>query len=295
MITSLPQSGQLPQRAGSIPPGGAVLDQGADVAADPSHKDIGVELAALNFFKFFLPLPSHLRRFEQGVLDEGDQVAAHVGAAQLFFLALDIVAAEQGFDDGGTGSGRADAALFERLTQGVVFDKFTGGFHGAEQRVFGEVTGRFGLAFAQARLMRAGFPIGEGRESLVVGSVLAHLLFREENGPAWLNNLGTFGLKFYLLADAVNRGHMFDADRIEGGDELGGDCVIDELIIGAQVARPDTGGDNGVMVGHLGVVDDPAGEREFSEVERRDLFGPHGLELFHDFGNARFQVFAKIP
>ena len=231
MIISLPQSGQLPQRAGSTRRAGAVLDQGADVAADPGHKGIGGELAALNFFEFFLPLPSHLRRFEQGVLDEGDQAAAHVGAAQLFFLALDIVAAEQGFDDGGAGGGRADAALFERLTQGVVFDELTGGLHGAEQRVFGEVTGRFGLAFAQGRLMRAGFPFGKDRQGLVVGSVLAHLLFREENGPAWLNNLRSFGLKFYLLADAVNRGHMFDADGIEGGDELGGDCVIDELII----------------------------------------------------------------
>jgi hypothetical protein len=33
------------------PPSGAVLDQGADVAADPGHKGIGVELATLNFFQ----------------------------------------------------------------------------------------------------------------------------------------------------------------------------------------------------------------------------------------------------
>ena len=49
------------------------------------------------------------------------------------------------------------------------------------------------------------------------------------------------------------------------------------------------------MVSHLGVVDDPCGEREFGEVERRDLFGPYGLELFHDLGNARFQIMAEIP
>ena len=123
---------------------------------------------------------------------------------------------------------------------------------------------------------------------------MAYLFFREENGPARLNNLRSLGLKIYLPADAVNRGHMFDADGIEGGDELGGDCVIDELIIDAQITRPDAGGDDGVMVCHLGVIDDPGGEREFGEVERRDLFAPYGLELFHDLGNAQFQIFAKI-
>ena len=41
------------------------------------------------------------------------------------------------------------------------------------------------------------------------------------------------------------------------------------------------------MVSHLGVVDDPAGEAAQS-------VRTHGLELFHDLGNARFQVFAQI-
>ena len=88
----------------------------------------------------------------------------------MFFLTLDIVAAEQGFDDGGAGGGRAYATLFERLSQGVVLDELAGGLHRAKQRVFGEVTGRFGLAFAQGRLMRAGFSFGKGREGLSSGA-----------------------------------------------------------------------------------------------------------------------------
>ena len=35
---------------GIKPPGGAVLNQGTDVVADSGHKDVGIELAALNFF-----------------------------------------------------------------------------------------------------------------------------------------------------------------------------------------------------------------------------------------------------
>jgi hypothetical protein len=45
----------------------------------------------------------------------------------------------------------------------------------------------------------------------------------------------------------------------------------------------------GVMVSHLGVVDDPAGERESGEVERRNLFGRMALSCSMILGTRGFR------
>lgn len=75
---------------------------------------------------------------------------------------------------------------------------------------------------------------------------------------------------------------------------MGGNGVVNQLFVGSDPLRPDTGGDDGVVIGDLGVVDDPLGKRQLRKVEGFDIVRPDGLELVEDLGDARLHILTEI-
>jgi len=142
--------------------------------------------------------------------------------------------------------------------------------------------------------MGAAFILAKGRQILTAAFFGRLLLFREKNGPAWFNNLGTLGHELQLITDPVNRGNIFATDRIKGRYELTGNCFVNQLFTGPEACRPDPGGDDGMVIGHLFIIKDPLGERQFFQVKGSDLFRPKGFKLCHDSGNTRFHVITEI-
>jgi len=77
--------------------------------------------------------------------------------------------------------------------------------------------------------------------------VAVFLLFREENGPTGIDYLRAFGLKFYRGTEALHGGDLFDANRIEGGDELGGNGAVNDLFRGPEISGHNSRGNDGIQ------------------------------------------------
>jgi hypothetical protein len=97
---------------------------------------------------------------------------------------------------------------------------------------------RFGFPFAQGGFVRAAFAFLEVRQRLFIlftgGVGFLFLLFGKEYGPAGFDNDRAFGLEFDRGAFAIDGGDFFQTDGIEGGNKLGGDGIVNDLLISAE-------------------------------------------------------------
>ena len=81
---------------------------------------------------------------------------------------------------------------------------------------------------------------------------------------------------------------------IEGGDQADDDGVVDLLRGRRQRARRLAGRDDRVVVADLRVVDDPTGEGQGAQVQRRDLVRLERPEVVQDARDLRLQVVAEV-
>ena len=118
----------------------------ADVVLDSFHEGGELRGAAMDAVEVGFPLAGHDGALDFGV-DDFDQADSLVGGFQALAVAHDIFALEQHFDDGSAGGGRAEAGLLHGVGEFLLIERLARGFHGGEERAFGEALGRARLLF----------------------------------------------------------------------------------------------------------------------------------------------------
>ena len=216
-------------------------------------------LVAFDFAEFVFPNAGEFGTFQVFFFDEADELYAGGGGFQTFALLADVAAAVKCLDDGSAGGGTADAVFFQHIAQGFIIDVAPGRLHGAKQCGFGVRLGRGGLLLGQGRGVFARFALpkfGEGalflgacRLGVVIGFVLL-----EDSAPAGIEDEFAGGAKGDVGRRPIDGGSGKAAVGIEHGDETARHEVVDIALEVGERTRGDTGGDDGVVVGHLGGV-----------------------------------------
>ena len=185
---------------------------------------------------------------------QGHQRKGLGGGLQLAACAEQILFVQEPFDDGGASGRGTQAFLAHGRPEFLVVDQFTGAFHDGQEGGFGEPRRRFGLQTAD--LDRVGvdlFARGYGRETRAFG-VLGFLAV--DSQPPGVEHDLALGLE-RLVFDPGDAGGN---EKLRGGMEHGQKPFYDEVVefvfdLGEVFGRLD-GGDDGEMVGNLGVIED---------------------------------------
>ena len=218
-----------------------------------------------------LPNARQLHAFEQILLNQSNQLYARRRGDERFALLADILPLEERLDNGGAGRGAADAVLLQCLAQALVVHHLARRLHSAEQRGLGVGLGRLCSLLREPRLVRAAFPFRESRERALLGVVgggvfggclIVRLISRHARrarcrhvAPARLENL-------LARSAEVHAGGLARDGRcgeftvgIEVLDKTAANQVVHvALHVGQRVSRH-ARGDNGVVVGHLRIVE----------------------------------------
>lgn len=295
-----------------------LLDQLADHLLEFVDELVGIVFMGLYFAQAFFPLAGELGGFEEVVLDGGDEVDAGIGGDEALAFLADIVALEEGLDDGGAGGGTADAVLFEGVAELFVGDVLAGGLHGTQQGGLGVGLGRLGPLLGECGCMwttLAFLEVGQGflfvvaaAAVVVGGDFFGGMAPGEDVAPALLEDLFAGGaeLKFAFLGFACG-GDFFGLDTagdggggklavgVEDGDKAAGDEVEDFLLVEGEVAvgGVDAGGYDGVVVGDFGGVEDFLTLLEGGAHEGLDELGV-GHEALEDGGALGVDVVGEV-
>ena len=212
--------------------------------------------ATFHLLELELPFARHLRRRQRLNADsaeEVDQRKSLLRDDEVTALAVEVTIEEQSFDDLRAGGGSAETALAHRLAEFLVFDEFARALHRGEQRAFREAGGRFGLVLGDFDVPGfGGFALHHRAKSLLV---LAGGLFAVDGQPAGIDDDLAFALES-LAFDACDARCDFELrGRIEDGDEAPGHHVKDLHLDLIEILCRDARGDDGVVIGHLCIVE----------------------------------------
>ena len=168
-------------------------------------------------------------------------------------LALDVALEDEAVDDGGAGGGCAEAFLAHGLAEFLVIDHLAGAFHRGEERGFVEAGRGLGLALLDLDGIDAGsLSGGDGDEGFALAFHLAAIDFE----PAGFDDDLALGLEFLGL-DGGDAGRELELGRgEEDGDEAAGDHVVNLRLHLIELLGGDAGGDDGKVIGDLGVIED---------------------------------------
>ena len=216
-----------------------------------------------------------------------DQMDSLRGGLQHLAFAHDIAALQQHLNDGGARGGRAQAGLLHGVRQFLLVERLARGFHGREQRALRESLGRTGLllqglhvhhglrlALRQARRQRGRFRC----------ALLAALRDHVQRLPTHLLHGRSGGVIVIRHAGIGNRrddgGHRPDVIVMPRAEQAAADQIVDLALIGREIAGLHGRRDDGVVIGHLGIVDEAAAQRTLAGALRQQrvvrlLDGPH--------------------
>ncbi len=246
---------------------------------DLGHEGLALEAALLHLRELVLPVAGQLGRgqlLHAQAAQQRHQLEGLGGGDQLAALAQQVLLGEQAFDDGRARGRRAQALLGHGLAQLVVVDQLARAFHRRQQRRFGVARRRLGLqgldvgvlgADQLARLHRHEHRAAGARLGVLVGGFLA-----VDGLPARLDQHLAVGL------ERVGPGRRLDGGdprrdlefgrREEHRQEALDDQVV-ELGLGlGQAARRLQRRDDGEVVRHLAVVEDPLGRLDVALPQR---------------------------
>ncbi len=103
-------------------------------------------------------------------------------ASRILPFAHHVVALQQHFDDGGARGGSAQAGLLHGVGEFFFVERLAGGFHGGEQRGFGEALG--GAGFLLQRLdVQHGLRLALGETTRAALGVILGALLAAFSGP----------------------------------------------------------------------------------------------------------------
>ena len=185
------------------------------------------------------------------------QLHSRRGSNQILSFLADIVTLEKCFDNGCTGRRATDTVFFQCITQFVVIYQFSGCFHGTKQSRFGVRLGRLCPFLGQIGYMRSAFAYGKERQNTFFFTFLRLFLlfFGKDYSPARLQNLLAGCLEFHFVYLSQYRSCGEFAVWIKDCDETACYQVEYPLLHIGQSLRLHTGRDNGMVVGHLRVIE----------------------------------------
>ena len=197
--------------------------------------------------QFRLPASRHLHVGDVHAPDDGIQGKPFLRRHERLLHAHHVFPFEQGLDDGGTGGGRADAAVLQRLPRFLVLQALApGGLHRRQQGAFGMQR----LRACHARTHRTAahcqyitfFPVGQNGVYVVLAI---------DRPPARLAHDAAFCLERYALTLRPDGGRVLDALRGERFHHAPHNHVVDGLLV--LVERQWTVGchQQGMVVGHF--------------------------------------------
>ena len=215
-------------------------------------------------------------------------------------LTADIIALEQCLDDVRTRGGSADAILLHCFTECLVVHETAGRLHGPEQRGLGVGLWRGGLFLYERWPMWPALAFSEGWQHGFFRLFLLRLLFLlaalplEDGAPSWLQNLPTGGSEIDLGRGARD-GRCCDLTvGIKSGNETSCHNVVHPSLIGRKPCWCGrTGGDDGVVIRHLLVVEHPLILRDRCSGEWCGQGGVIG-HPFQYSGHLRVKIFAEV-
>ncbi len=246
--------------------GAGALDDLFGELGDAAHEFVARELAGFDFAELVFPFASEggageflnfdgLEEVHEGFgLGGGDEVA--LGA-------LEVAEGEEVLDDGGAGGGGAEAFFLHGVGEVFILDEFAGAFHGGEEGGFGVARGRagdVGLGFDFGDVSAGGgFALVDG--PVVGGGKRGEVAFDDGflavNGePARDDEDFAFGFESVAGGFAEAGGDVEFSDGVEGRDEAAGDHIVDFGFVGGELVREFVGGDDGEVVGDLGVIEE---------------------------------------
>ena len=246
---------------------------------DLLHEDGAGQFALLHLAEFGFPVAGH------GGGDEGldfhffekfDEAESLAGSKQFAGFAGDILLADEAFDDVGAGGGSAETALGHRFAKVVVGEKFARSFHRGKEGGFVVACGWIGLfVFAMDFGDFSVFALFDRDEFVFAGGDTEGASVDRE--PAEFDEDFSVGAEGVLDVVGLDGGEAFgDLENgvgVENGEEALGDEVV-ELAFFFREFDNATSGDDGEVIGDLGVVEDALVEAD--EVLFEGVLGPFG-------------------
>ena len=212
--------------------------------------------------------------------EQPDHVQALLGDDQRAAVALDVTDLQQPLDDRRARRRRADPVLLHRLAQLLVVDELAGGLHRRQQRAVVVALRRLGLLALELDLTDVGgLALHELRQPLVAALVVVGGGVLQVGGLAVRATPTGNQQQLAAGAEHVTGDGRLDARVLEHrlgmehGQEAPRDQVVDLAVILVELVDRvalGVGRDDRVVVGHLGVVDDPS---QRQHVEPADVFG----------------------
>ena len=235
--------------------------------------------------QLLLPDTRELAAGEQPLVYHVYQLYAGGRGYEVLALAAYVVALEERLDDAGSRRRASDAVLLERGAQFLVVHKLACRLHGSQERGFGVWLGWRGLLLGKSRRVWTLFALDKGFERALFVVFLGLVVLMGVSGidltPSGGKNFLSRHLEVYLVYGSRHRGGGEGAVGVEGGDEAAHDEVVDIVLEVGESSRLLSGGNDGVVVGHLGGVEDTLGLDEGLPGYRSHQF-VIALEPVHD-------------
>ena len=168
---------------------------------------------------------------------------------------MQILFAEQVFDDLRAGGRRAETAAGHRGLEFFVVDHLTRAFHRREQRRFAVAGGRTGRRGGELDVVGAHAFAGFDRDEVALVAVLAFAAVYRQ--PARVHQHLAFGLERLAFDAGDARGDEVFGRWVEDREEALDDHVVELLLGLGKVLGRLQRRDDGEVVGDLGVVEDP--------------------------------------
>ena len=227
---------------------------------DALAEGVGIHLPALDLGEGGLPLPGHL--------DIGDALVLHylihgkplAGRYEALLLPAHIVPGKEGFDDGGTGGGRADAVPFQAVPQLVVLQIPAAMLHRRKEAALGvQGTGLGLFLYALRRLQGERLAGLQGRQS---GCSLVVLVPLATHGtPSGRPDDRSLGGEHAVPRRERDGGNVLEATGGKGFEQAGGYHVVHRALVGGQLAGQTLGDDERMVVGNFPRIHAAAVER----------------------------------
>ncbi len=191
------------------------------------------------------------------------------GRHQFASVAVHVLLQQQALDDLGPRGRRAEPLLGHGLAKFVVIDQLAGAFHRRQQRGLGVARRRLGLQGVGVDALGAHHFARLHRDQ--VGVVLLRLLAVHRQ-PAGLDQHLAVGLERVLLGTDLDGRDARRDHRFGAGEEHRQEALDDQVVqLGfdlAQALRCLQRGDDGEVVGYLGVVEDALDRLDVAFLER---------------------------
>ena len=210
------------------------------------------------------PLSGHLGIADFHFSDDGIDGKSFLSRDERLLLAHHVLACKEGFDDGGTGSGRADTTILELRTQFFVFQLFARRLHRCQQRTFRVQGLGLGRSLCQGtsaeRKLLTFLPLRDDDAFSVFTAfpffgfqlffVFLPTVFEDGTPTLFLDDF-TFEDELHAFTDGSNRTDIFHTTGGKSFKHTSGYHVVNDYFLSEHVYRLLARNEQGVVVGHF--------------------------------------------